>query len=463
MFTRDAVQYLSQWLNKKRRKPLILRGARQVGKSTLVRLFAESANLSLHEINLERHLFLDEIFKSLDMKIIIRELEALVGSSINVPGACLFLDEIQATPHALQALRYFYEEYPNLPVITAGSLLEFTLADHSFSMPVGRVEYFHLYPLNFREFLAVDKPSLLPYLDTLSPSSDEIPFTAHRDLLNKLRDYFFIGGLPEAVQVYEDEQSLQEVAAVHRSIVSTYQDDFSKYAKQSDLILIQKIFNFIPKSLGQKVKYTNISRDNRAAKVKKSIALLSKARICHQIKHSHCTGLPLAAENSDIVYKLIFMDIGLVNHICGCDWRTMATFDDRQLVNEGGIAEQFIGQHLIDISEGLAQPLLHYWLREKKSSNAEVDYVIGSGGQVLPVEVKSGTSGSLKSLQQFVYSKKTKLAIRFDLNVPSLQQVEHTIRTAHGNQKVNYTLLSLPLYGVQELERIVSDLLFSDN
>ena len=353
--------------------------------------------------------------------------------------------------------RYFYEEYPELPVIAAGSLLEFTLADHAFSMPVGRVEYFHLYPLTFREFLAVTKSALLPYLDTLSPSSDQIPNAAHQQLLGKLRDYFFVGGLPEAVQVFSDGESLQEVAAVHRSIVSTYHDDFSKYTKQNDLFLIQKIFNYIPKSLGQKVKYTNISRDDRAAHVKKGISLLTKARICHQVKHSQCNGLPIAAESSETTYKLIFMDIGMANHICGCDWRTMAAFDERQLVNEGGIAEQFIGQHLIDISEGFDQPLLHYWLREKKSSNAEVDYAIGLGGVVLPVKVKSGTSGSLKSLQQFVYSKDTNLAIRFDLNPPSLQHVENTIRTARGNQKVSYTLLSLPLYGVQELGRIVLD------
>lgn len=457
MFSRNAIKYLDRWLTKKRRKPLILRGARQVGKSTLVRMFAKSANLTLREINLERHLFLDDIFKTLDMDIIIRELEALVRNPINVPGSLLFLDEIQATPHALQALRYFYEEYPDLPVIAAGSLLEFTLADHSFSMPVGRVEYYHLYPLSFREFLVVIEPTLLPYLDTLSTSPDAMPLAAHQHLLKRLRDYFFVGGLPEAVLSFHEEQSLLEASAVHRSIISTYQDDFSKYAKQNDLLLIQKIFNYIPKVLGQKIKYTKIARDNRSAQVKKGISLLSKARICHQIKHSHCSGVPLAAESSDTVYKLIFMDIGLANHICGCDWRTMAAFDDRQLVNEGGIAEQFIGQHLIDISKGLEQPSLHYWLREKKSANAEVDYVIAAGGRILPVEVKAGTSGSLKSLQQFAFSKNTKLAIRFDLNPASLQQVEHTIRTATGNQQVHFSLLSLPLYGVQELERIIEN------
>jgi len=458
MFTRNALQYLGKWLTKKRRKPLILRGARQVGKSTLVRLFAKSANLSLHEINLERHLFLDDIFKTLDMEIIIRELEALVRSPVNVQGSLLFLDEIQATPHALQALRYFYEEYPDLAVIAAGSLLEFTLADHSFSMPVGRVEYFHLYPLTFREFLEVVEPTLLPYLDVLSPSPDSVPLAAHKRLLKKLRDYFFVGGLPEAIQTFYEEQSLLEVSDVHRSIASTYQDDFNKYAKQNDLLLIQKIFNYIPKAIGQKVKYTNISRDHRSAKVKDGISLLTKARICHKVRHSHSTGIPLAAESSDSVYKLIFMDIGLANHICGCDWRTMAAFDDRQLVNEGGIAEQFIGQHLIDTSEGLEAPSLHYWLREKKNANAEVDYVIAAGRRILPVEVKSGTSGSLKSLQQFAFSKNSKLAIRFDLNAPSVQQVEHTIRTATGNQQVSFTLLSLPLYGVQELERIMRDI-----
>ena len=459
MFPRAAIKYVTRWLVKKRRKPLILRGARQVGKSTLVRLFAKSANLSLREINLEKHLFLDDIFKTLDMEIIIRELEALVRSTINTPGTLLFLDEIQATPHALQALRYFYEEYPDLPVITAGSLLEFTLADHSFSMPVGRVEYYHLYPLTFREFLAVIKPTLLPYLDTLSPTADAIPLTAHQHLLKRLRDYFFVGGLPEAVLSFSEDQSLLEASAVHRSIVSTYQDDFSKYAKQNDLLLIQKIFNYIPKALGQKIKYTNISRDHRSAQVKRGISLLTKARICHQIRHSHCSGIPLAAESSDTVYKMLFMDIGLANHICGIDWRTMAAFDDQQLVNEGGIAEQFIGQHLIDISAGLEKPSLYYWLREKKSANAEVDYVIAHGNRVLPVEVKAGTSGSLKSLHQFVFSKNTKLAVRFDLNPASLQQVEHTIRTAKGNEQVNFSLLSLPLYGVQELGRIVGDIL----
>jgi len=164
MLSRTAENHLSYWYAKKRRKPLVLRGARQVGKSTLVRRFSEINNLILNEVNLERHLYLDDVFKTLDIETIIRELEALTGKNIQAPDSILFLDEIQATPHALQALRYFYEEKPDIPLISAGSLLEFTLADHHFSMPVGRIEYYHLGPMTFKEFIAAVEPELTQYL-----------------------------------------------------------------------------------------------------------------------------------------------------------------------------------------------------------------------------------------------------------------------------------------------------------
>jgi len=454
MLARTAEKQLHSWLHKKSRKPLVLRGARQVGKSTLVRSFAAKNNLTLNEVNLERNLFLDPVFQKLDTNVIIRELEALVGRSILTPDAILFLDEIQATPNALQALRYLFEDFPNLPVIAAGSLLEFTLADHHFSMPVGRIEYFHLYPMSFREYLNALDPDLLPHLDRIDYSLS-LPTAAHMRLSMKLREYFFTGGLPEAVNVYVESKSLAEVSAIHRNIINTFQDDFAKYSKHNNLLLLQKTFNHIPRSLGKKIKYSNISRENRTVQVKNAISLLTKARICHQIFHSHCSGLPLHADIVDNIYKLIFLDIGLVNTICGIDWLTISSFLDHQLVNEGALAEQFIGQHLINLSDGLDTPHLHYWHREGKSTNAEVDYVVTSGNQIVPVEVKAGKSGSLKSLQQFVNHKKTKLAVRFDLNLPSLQTVQHTTRTADGDKKVTLELLSLPLYAVEELPRIL--------
>lgn len=454
MIARDAEKFLAAWLGKKGRKPLVLGGARQVGKSTLVRQFAQKSVLVLNEINLERHLRLDELFKTTDMPAICRELEAVTGRNIREKGSLLFLDEIQSTPQALMALRYFHEELPELPIIAAGSLLEFTLADHSFSMPVGRIEYYHLYPLSFPEFVAALEPPLSRYLQELSPAAPP-PDTAHRKLSQLQRQFFFVGGMPEAVASYQESRSLAAVSEVHRSIIGTYQDDFAKYAKRNDLLLLQKVLAFIPRSLGKKIKFSAIDREQRAAKIKEAVELLVKARVCHKVSHSHCTGLPLAAESNETMYKLLFLDIGLANHFCGLDWTALSGMDDQRLVNEGGLAEQFIGQHLVNLSQGLEPPQLHYWLREGKSTNAELDYVISRGDWILPIEVKSGKSGALKSLQQFMHQKKLPLAVRFDLNPPGSQEVVHTLITAAGGAEVKFTLISLPLYAVWELARII--------
>ncbi len=452
MMKRFTGDYLKKWLHKKRRKPLILRGARQVGKSTLVRRFAAENKLKLHEINLERHLPLDTVFKTLDMNRIISELETLVGANILAPGGLLFLDEIQATPHALQALRYFYEDHSDLPVIAAGSLLEFTLLDHNFSMPVGRIEYHHLGPMTFREFLLAIEPRLEGYISSFSMDK-ALPDSAHRKLTQRQREYMFTGGMPEAVLAYQETQSITDVSDVQRSITDTYQDDFSKYAKQRELLLMQQTFRQIPRNVGRKVKYSNISREHRSKEVKAAIDLLSRARICHKVQHSHCSGVPLYADVNENTYKLIFMDIGMVNHICGNDWITLQSFIDRDLVNEGSLAEQFIGQHLTILKN--EAPQLCYWLRQGKSNNAEVDYVISQGNLILPIEVKAGKSGSLKSLHQFVFQKKVNLAVRFDLNPPGVQTVQHTVATADGNRTITFKLLSLPLYLVEALPELI--------
>lgn len=455
MLKRTAEDYINDWHRKKRRKPMVLRGARQVGKSTLVRRFAEKNGLVLNEINLEQHLYLDDIFKTLDMDSIIRELDALVGRNIQSPGAVLFLDEIQATPHAIQALRYFYEEKPELPVISAGSLLEFALADHHFSMPVGRIEYYHLGPMTLREFLTAVEPELNQYLGEFQINQSSIPRTAHQKLIKRQREYLFVGGMPEAVHTFAEENSLMEVTAVHRSITETYQDDFSKYAKQKDLALMQKVFRQIPRIIGQKVKYSNISKEDRSRDVKSVIDLLVKARVCHQVFHSHCSGVPLLADINENVYKMLFMDVGMAAYLTGLDWIAQQALDKNALVNEGKLAEQFVGQHLLSSFE---PPRLIYWLREAKSANAEVDFVTASGNQVTPIEVKAGKSGSLKSLQQFALTKKAALCVRFDLNPPDIGQITHAARMARGSVPVTYTLLSLPLYLVEELPRILDEI-----
>jgi uncharacterized protein len=456
MIERSSERYLSAWLGKSPRKPLVLRGARQVGKSTLVREFARKNSLVLNEVNMERHLYLDKCFKSMDVREICRELEAVVGKSITKTGSLLFLDEIQAAPHAFMALRYFHEDLPEVPVIAAGSLLEFTLAEHSFSMPVGRIVYHHLHPVSFSGFVRAVDPALSRYLAELKPDAPP-PVTAHEKLSRLQRQFFFVGGMPEAVAVFRESGSLASVAEIHRSIVNTYQDDFAKYAQRSDLVLLQRVLTYIPGAFGKKITFSAIDREQRSAKVKEAIDLLAKARVCHKVCHSHARGLPLAAEADESVFKLLFLDIGLANHVLGLDWTAIARMDERQLVNEGGLAEQFVGQHLVNFFQGLEAPSLYYWLREARKANAEVDYVISRSSRILPVEVKSGRSGSLKSMQLFMHRKKLDLAIRFDLNPPSRQNVRHMVATPHGPAEVNFFLISLPLYAVGELARIIDE------
>ncbi|MBN1549887.1 ATP-binding protein [bacterium] len=435
-----------------RRKPLILRGARQVGKSTLVRQFAAAQKLQLNEINLERHLDLDKVFSTLNIPMIRAELEALVGRSITHSRSLLFLDEIQAVPSAIQALRYFYEDLPELPVISAGSLMEFTLSDHKFSMPVGRIEYHHLGPMTFREFLMALEPTLCNYLDQLD-FGNSIPETAHKKLMMRQREFLFVGGMPEAVSTFQETGSFEEADTIHRHIVSTYEDDFAKYASRRELMLLQRVFRLIPRQVGQKVKYVNFSRDHRSRDVKAAIEMLEKARVCLRVFSSHCSGVPLYADINELAFKLLYLDIGLMNHVCGLNWSHLRKMDDIQLVNEGALAEQFIGQHLAYSSEGREPPRLVYWLREGRKTNAEVDYVISLGPEIIPVEVKAGRSGTLRSLHQFAASKKFKRAVRFDTNPPSSQKI--SIDLANRNHETTFELYSLPLYAVGELERIL--------
>ena len=439
---------MRDWMQKKRRKPLILRGARQVGKSTLVRHFAENSGLNISEVNLEKHFVLDEVFSSLDVKRIIREIEGLTGrGSINA-NSLLFLDEIQAAPHTLAALRYFYEEMPELPVIAAGSLLEFTLARHAFPMPVGRVEYHYMGPVSFREFTSALEPELIPWIDAAG-RFEPVPDTAHRRLLGLVREFLFVGGMPEAVQTYAESRSLSEVQDVQRSIIDTYRDDFAKYASPGELIRLQRVFDTIPRSIGQKVKYANYSRDERSREIKNCIDLLSRARVCSKVTACSASGPPLGAGADDKVYKLIFMDVGIVNLICGGRWNEISQVSERILVNEGPLAEQFIGQHLACLEH--RKPELYYWLREGRSSNAEVDYLFTRGSEILPVEVKAGVSGSLKSLHQFVLEKGCPRALRFDLNKPSAAAVRAKARSGKSVKDVEFELLSLPLYAVESL------------
>ncbi len=338
---------------------------------------------------------------------------------------------------ATPALRYFLEDIPELPVIAAGSLLEFTLADHFFSMPVGRISYFHLGPLSFGEFLLAADPELHNFFAGWK-LGDELPESRHQKLLQRQREYLFVGGMPEAVHTWLESGLFSDVQRVQRDIVDTYIDDFAKYAKQSQLLRLQGIFRKVPAQLGRKVKYSSLSPDDRSAEVKGAIDLLCKARVCNYVYHSNCSGIPLGVGQDSSVFKLLFLDVGLVSLQLGLDWVQVQRLDERSLLNEGTLAEQFVGQELLGRHHGIQAPELHYWLREGRSNNAELDFVIQQGAGILPIEVKAGKSGTLKSLYQFLGEKKIPRALRFDLNPPSIQTLKFGVATSE--------LISLPLY-----------------
>ncbi len=448
---RKQLNNIQKWYRKPNRKPLLIRGARQVGKSTLVRLFSELEKIPLAEVNLERYSDLASSFESKNPADIVDVLEALPNINAISSDSLLFLDEIQAVPEAIPALRYFYEDMNHLPVVAAGSLLEFTLADHQFSMPVGRIEYLHMGPMTFTEFLeALGESKLVSIIRAFNIGDQIAPFI-HNRLLELLRTYYFVGGMPEAVRVYADSRRLLDVSDVHNSIIETYREDFPKYIGSRNLSRIQNVFNYAARNVGAKVKYSQYSMEDKSATIKADIELLCMARVLSKVVHSHCSGLPLQADIQEKVYKLLFLDVGLMNAVCGLGWNGISQKTDGALINEGAIAEQFIGQHLLDILSKFPNRELNYWLREGRSSNAEVDYVVALNGQVIPVEIKAGATGSLKSLHQFVGEKGVSTAVRFDTGLPSTQTVNTRIRRGKESHDVSYQLISLPLYLVERL------------
>ena len=441
---RTAEHSLDKWIASKSRHPLIIRGARQVGKSTLVKDFAKHSGLYLNEINLYRHQDLTNVFRTVDPKRICDELSDRLSSDVRAKGSILFLDEIQSIPEAIDALRYFYEEMPELPVISAGSLLEFALAEHNFSMPVGRVEYMFLGPVTFDEFVAAANPYLARYLSD-GKIREGLSDTAHNELMKLVREFMLVGGMPEAAQTWLDSKEMKDVTAVHRRIFNTYIDDFAKYANGAELALMQSVFRKMPSQVGRKLKYVNYSSEHKAVTVASVIDLFIKARIACPVIHSSANGIPLGAEERPNVRKLLFMDIGLMNYANGLTYAEIQNIDDDRMINEGNIAEQFIGQHLFFRRGLFEMPRLNYWLRESASSNAEVDYVIENGMDVLPVEVKAGKQGTMRALHLMMTEKRLKKALRFDA---SKYEEQNIVVSDSGN---SWTLVSAPLYAVGPL------------
>ncbi len=444
ILSRDLT-YLNNWNSEKKRKPVILRGARQVGKSTLVRLFAKEQGLRLAEINLERHPLLDQVFASLNLDTIVPAIEAICKQHFDDKNTLLFLDEIQATPNALAALRYFFEDRPNLRVIAAGSLLEFVLSDHKFSMPVGRVAYHWLRPMSFLEFLLARGEEFLAEKWSRFEVGQNWPESLHLQLWEQYRWYLIIGGMPEAVAAFVSEGAKEgRIRKIHDNIIASYADDFAKYARQSDLMRLQSVYRQLPKSLGEKVKYSTVLPDEKTMYVKRAIDLLSMAGIIHRVVHTNCSGILLRANMDDRIYKLYWLDVGLLNRMHGLSWSAVSS--QQALISEGLLAEQFVAQELLTSQNTTDPPPLCYWLREGKRSNAEVDFVVQQDLDIIPIEVKSGSPGTFKSLAHLVSKIQAKRAVRFSNVLPRMQKMKINVPIGPTMETVEYELVNLPVY-----------------
>jgi hypothetical protein len=272
---RQQIKFLYDWMINPRRKQLVIDGARQVGKSTLVELFAQEHKKVLLNVNLERYPELSQVFAGKDPRQILQEIEFLPNIKEVSNDSVLFLDEIQAVPEAIPALRYFYEDRPNLPVVSAGALLEFVLSDHSFSMPVGRIQYLHMGPMTFSEFLKGIGEEKLQTFILEYESGQKIGEVVHRRLLSLMRSYFYVGGMPEAVDIFADDGSYKKVSSIHNSIIETYLEDFPKYSGSRNLYRMRNVFNYIARNVGKKIKYSNISSQEGAfpfSRLKKSLS-----------------------------------------------------------------------------------------------------------------------------------------------------------------------------------------------
>jgi hypothetical protein len=448
---RFALEYLREWRGRAGRKPLVIRGARQVGKSYIVRMFADAEFANLVEINFENDFGVAAYFTRSKVSATLALLEAHYGQAIQPGKTLLFLDEVQAAPEVLARLRYFHEQIPELHVIAAGSLLEFVLEDHEFSMPVGRVEYLHLGPFVFSEFLhSVADDGLAAVITEYKPGQD-FPLGLHLRLTERLREFLVIGGMPAAIVAYLDEGGFRGVDRVLQGIHQTFADDFAKYGAKVNREHLLVAFRALPKLIGNKLKYVNVSREIRAGDIANALHMLELARIVCLVHHTSAQGLPLAASENRKAFKPLFLDVGLALSALGLTAADVDT-DDLMLINGGAISEQFIGQHLLYRQPPYRLPELHYWIREEPSASAEIDYVINHGPHIIPIEVKSGKTGSLRSLHQFMISHESPMAIRFNLDLPSLTRAEGRLPT--GIQ-YSYPLLSLPLYMVGQVERLI--------
>lgn len=455
---RKILEKLIQWRNRSRRHPLILRGARQVGKTYLVRELARGFDHYL-EVNFEEDASAATLFSSKNPRVICELLEARYDVPIKDGKTLLFLDELQdAEPYVIESLRYFYEKRPGLHVVAAGSLLEFLLdaderrrKDEKFTMPVGRIEYMFIAPMDFEEFLmAVNKKGLAHWIQNYQ-LGDDVPDSIHSELDDYFRKYLAIGGMPAVVDAYVNDG----VVATEREqqlLLSTYYDDFPKYSDRVPATRIQKVFKAIPAMLAKKFVYSRVDSEEKSRDLSGAVRLLTLARVMAKVKHTSASAAPIGDGADETLFKPLFLDVGLCCRALGLKLTDFLDAGDKVLDNQGPICEQFVGQHLLYSGSEYEEPAAYYWSRETPKSQAEVDYIVQVGTKVVPVEVKGGKTGSMKGLHFYLAEKHADFAIRFNTDKPSYL-ADACAKDVLGRDS-RFKFLSLPLYMICQLPRL---------
>ncbi|MBP6869932.1 ATP-binding protein [Candidatus Babeliales bacterium] len=406
--------FLQEWKHKKSRKSLLLRGARQVGKTHSVRKLGETYE-SFVEINFEDLPLVKNVFeKDFDCKRILRDLDLEFGFQI-IPGkTLLFFDECQTAPQVIIALRYFYEKMPELHVIAAGSLLDFAI--EQIGLPVGRVEALYMHPVSFIEYLAATNQNAVSYLLDYDQNQPQ-PENLHTKFLKEVAIYCAVGGMPHPLQSWIDDQNARQLNNNHESILMSYQQDIEKYSRKLQVKYVKSIFKQIPRQLAQKFKYSLVEGDFRKRELAPALDLLITAGVAHKITYCAGQGIPIGADTDDADYKVIFLDVGLTQAELGLDIVEWLLRPDQAFVNKGSLTEAFVGQELLTYAMPTRKQSLYYWHKESRSDQAEIDYLLQIQGAIIPVEVKAGTGRILQSLQYFMKThSNTPYGLRFSQN-----------------------------------------------
>lgn len=451
---RSIDKLLLEWKNSDCRKPLLLRGARQVGKSWAVEHLGETFDYFI-EVNFEKRPEMLDVFQKIHD---VHELTANLSIYYNTPvisgRTLLFLDEIQKSPDAIQSLWSFKEDYPELHVVAAGSLLEFTLQELP-SFGVGRIRSLFVYPFSFDEFLSAEGKAAWVEAKLEANAAKPLLTPLYNDLVQHFRMFLMVGGMPASVAAWITTHDYSQCQAELDDIQLTYYDDFPKYAKKVDPTLLRNALQSVVMQIGEKFTYSQVEGGYRAEEVKKALKLLCDAGIIKRVSHTAGNGLPLGAEVNDKFRKYIYLDSGLLLRLLDLDLGGARQLTEliiagtaEDLVNKGGLTEMVLGWELVKYNNPRTQHELYYWENTSEGTRSEADYIIARDLKVLPIECKAGTSGKMKSLYEFMRQKHLTEAIRTSLeNFSELEHIDKQDRDAVRHVRI------LPLFAFSNLFR----------